>query len=173
MDFQERTCKPAAARLRGSRDSEHKNNDISFTLDPKATKFLRGVYKYINYVLAKGFIIDFVDQRGTSLSLVEVLLAVRTAEHNVSKRHQNSIKLGLWLVIYGKEHVYKMGTWERASHRGSWLPDMISMATNAMMDSKAVGDRWDGAAGSGRRQGMPGWHPGSAAALQCSPGESQ
>ena len=42
-----------------------------------------------------------------------------------------------------------------------------------MMDSKAVGDQRDGAASSGRRQGMPGWHPGSAAALQCSPGESQ
>ena len=59
MDFQECTCQPAAARLRDSRDSEHKKNDISFILDPMAMKLLSGVCMYINYVLAKGFIIDF------------------------------------------------------------------------------------------------------------------
>jgi hypothetical protein len=61
-----------------------------------------------------------LNQWGTLLSLAAVLLATTTAEHNVSKPHQNSIKLVLWLVIYGKGHVL-MGTMEGASHRDSWL----------------------------------------------------
>ena len=83
MDFQERTCQPATAQLRSSRDSEHKNNDISFTLDPKATKFLRGVYKYINYVLAKGYTTGFKGSTGNT--------DADRQQHMLSKKDNNMI----------------------------------------------------------------------------------
>jgi hypothetical protein len=53
-DFRERTRQLAAPRLRGSRDSEHKKNDISFILNPSATKFLRGVCKDMKQIVVEG-----------------------------------------------------------------------------------------------------------------------
>ena len=83
MDFQECTCQPAAARLRDSRDSEHKKNDISFILDPMAMKFLRGVCKYINYVLAKGYTTGFKGSMGNT--------DADRQQHTLSKKDNNMI----------------------------------------------------------------------------------
>jgi hypothetical protein len=53
VDFRERTRQSAAARLQGSKDSEHKKNDISFILNPIAMKFLRCVCKDIKHTVVE------------------------------------------------------------------------------------------------------------------------
>jgi hypothetical protein len=53
-DFRKRTRQLAAPRLLGSRDSEHKKNDISFILNPIATKFLRGMCKDMKQIVVEG-----------------------------------------------------------------------------------------------------------------------
>ena len=95
------TCMPtAAALLRGSRDSEHKKDDISFILDSIAMKFRRGVCKYINDVIVKGFIIDLVGSTGNAIAVNSSIDGRRDSR---AYRLQTSPKLdqhGLWLVIF-------------------------------------------------------------------------
>jgi hypothetical protein len=43
VDFPERMCQPAAAQLWGSRNIEHKKNDISFILNPIVCKNMKHI----------------------------------------------------------------------------------------------------------------------------------
>jgi len=70
----------AAAGQQGQR--AHKN-DISFILDPMAMKFLRGVCKYINYVLAKGYTTGFKGSTGNT--------DADRQQHMLSKKDNNMI----------------------------------------------------------------------------------
>jgi hypothetical protein len=54
VDFPERTCQPAAAQLWGSRNIEHKKNDISFILNPMAMEFLRDMCKDMKHIVVEG-----------------------------------------------------------------------------------------------------------------------
>jgi hypothetical protein len=54
-DFWERTRQLAAPWPLSSRDSEHKKNDISFILNPIATRFLRGVCKDMKQAVVEGY----------------------------------------------------------------------------------------------------------------------
>ena len=54
VDFWEHTCQLAAARLRCSRNNEHKKNDIIFIFDPMAIKFLRDVCKDMKHAVVEG-----------------------------------------------------------------------------------------------------------------------
>jgi hypothetical protein len=54
MDLQERTRQLAAPRLWDSRDSEHKKNNISYILNPIATKFLGGMCKDVKHSVVEG-----------------------------------------------------------------------------------------------------------------------
>ena len=52
-DFGECTRQLVAPQLQGSKDSEHKKNDISFILNPIATKFLRGVFRDMKHTVVE------------------------------------------------------------------------------------------------------------------------
>ena len=111
----ERSCQQAAARLWGSRDSKHKNDDISFILDPMATKFLRGVCKYINDVLLKGFIISLAGSTGNTVAVNNSAAGREDRDTFAKETSPKLIKHGHML------HDFQQGTCIHDGERGAGL----------------------------------------------------
>jgi hypothetical protein len=92
VDFPERTCQPAAARLWGSRNIEHKKNDISFILNPMVMEFLRDVCKDMKHIVVEGHVTGAMEQREYACQPAGTLL--RGSRDIMYKNIYNSFVLG-------------------------------------------------------------------------------
>jgi hypothetical protein len=130
LDHWEHERQQAAARLHGSRDSEHIKDDISFILDPMATKIYRGVCNYMILMWFNGIDKQRCGLPGTCMPIGSSAAAWLHGQQ-AREKNDNSFRLDdMTTKFYGDMCKYMVHTWiEGFAIRGCRL-----LGTNASTD---------------------------------------